>query len=86
MALNLASLLDNSTRSFPGETALIADDERYTYERLDQAARRFAAELLDRGLERGQKADAAPPAKWPKMYDQAVAALAKIKSEDEAFA
>ncbi len=55
MALNLASLLDNSTRAFPGETALIADDDRWTYERLDQAARRFGAELLERGLKRGQK-------------------------------
>ena len=40
--------------------------------------------LTDAGLVRGQKADAAPPAKWPKMYDQAVAALANIKAEEDA--
>ncbi|MGE3314558.1 MAG: long-chain fatty acid--CoA ligase [Planctomycetaceae bacterium] len=55
MALNLASILHNSTRTFPRETAIIADNVRYTYERLDQAARRFAAELLERGLNRGEK-------------------------------
>ena len=41
--------------------------------------------LTDAGLERGQKASDADPAKWPGMYNEAVAALAKIK-EDESFA
>ena len=41
--------------------------------------------LTDAGLERGQKAADAPPAKWPGMYEQALAALAKIK-DAEGFA
>ena len=38
--------------------------------------------LTDAGLERGQKAADAPAAKWPGMYEQALAALAKIKDTD----
>ena len=38
--------------------------------------------LTDAGLERGQKAADAPPAKWPGMYEQALAALAKIKDTE----
>ena len=41
--------------------------------------------LTDAGLERGQKAADAPAAKWPGMYEQALAALAKIK-DAEGFA
>lgn len=55
VALNLASILHNSTRAYSREIAIIADHERYTYERLDRDARRFAAELLENGLKRGQK-------------------------------
>lgn len=38
--------------------------------------------LTDAGLERGQKAADAPATKWPGMYEQALAALAKIKDTD----
>lgn len=55
MYLNLASLLRNSTRRYPHLIAAIDGEKRITYAELDEAARRFAGELLARGLERGDK-------------------------------
>ncbi len=55
MSLNLGSLLSSSAKQFSSETALIAESDRYTYERLDSCARMFAAELLEAGIERGDK-------------------------------
>ena len=54
MSLNLGSLLANAARKYPGETAVIFHDRRMTYPELDEAARRFAAELTSRGLGRGE--------------------------------
>ena len=53
MSLNLGSVLANSTRQYPSETALIYESERYSYERLDSCVRKFAAELIEAGIERG---------------------------------
>ena len=55
MSLNLGSVLANSTRQYPSETALIYESERYSYERLDSCVRKFAAELIEAGIERGDK-------------------------------
>lgn len=55
MSLNLGSLLANAARKYSGETAVIFHDRRMAYPELDEAARRFAAELTSRGLGRGEK-------------------------------
>jgi long-chain acyl-CoA synthetase len=55
MYLNLASLLRNSARRYPQLTAAIDGERRLTYAELDEAARRFAGELLARGLGQGDK-------------------------------
>ena len=55
MSLNLGSLLSNSTRQFSAETALIHKSDRYSYARLDSCVRKFAADLKEAGIERGDK-------------------------------
>src|SRR5271155_5699845 len=55
MSLNLASLLRNSTLRQPQPPAVINDDLRLQYAELDEAARRFAGDLLAGGLKRGDK-------------------------------
>lgn len=55
MSLNLGSLLSNSTRQFSSETALIYESDRYSYEQLDSCVRKFAADLKEAGIERGDK-------------------------------
>ena len=55
MSLNLGSLLANSTRKYPSETALIYESDRFTYERLDSLVRKFGAELKEAGIQPGDK-------------------------------
>lgn len=55
MSLNLASLLRNSALRQPDAPAVIADDVRMRYSELDDAARRFAGDLLAAGICRGDK-------------------------------
>ena len=55
MSLNLGALLANSTRRYGEGTALIDGSGRYTYEWLDASARRMAADLIEGGLQRGDK-------------------------------
>ena len=55
MSLNLASLLRNSALRLPEAPAVIHDDVRLSYSELDEAGRRFAADLLAGGLEQGDK-------------------------------
>ncbi|MDG2256531.1 MAG: long-chain fatty acid--CoA ligase [Opitutaceae bacterium] len=55
MSLNLGSLLASSTRQFSTETALIYESERYSYEHLDSCVRKFAADLKEAGIKRGDK-------------------------------
>ena len=51
MSLNLGSLLAQSARQHAGRTALIWDEERWTYAELDGRVRRFAAALVADGLD-----------------------------------
>ena len=55
MSLNLASSLRNSALRLPESPAVIHDDVRLSYSELDEAGRRFAADLLAGGLEQGDK-------------------------------
>jgi long-chain acyl-CoA synthetase len=55
MSLNLGTLLANSARRYGNETAVIFGTQRYSYEQLDQMVRRFAGELIESGIERGDK-------------------------------
>jgi long-chain acyl-CoA synthetase len=55
MSLNLASVLRNSAARYPALTATISDVARMTYAELDEAARRFAGELLATGVEPGDR-------------------------------
>lgn len=55
MSLNLGNLLANSRQCYGSETALIFQSERCTYDELETRVRRFAAELLNVGVERGDK-------------------------------
>jgi len=55
MSLNLASLLRNSALCHPQRLAVIHDDVRYRYSELDEAAARFAGDLLAGGLQPGDK-------------------------------
>jgi long-chain acyl-CoA synthetase len=55
MSLNLASLLRSSRARYPTRTAIISDDARLTYAELDDAAQRFAGELLGAGVHSGDR-------------------------------
>jgi long-chain acyl-CoA synthetase len=55
MSLNLGTIIAQSALQYPDFPALIFDSKRYTYCELDTAVRRFAAELLELGLERGDR-------------------------------
>jgi long-chain acyl-CoA synthetase len=55
MSLNLASLLRNSAVRYPTLTAAIHDEFRLTYSQLDEAARRFAGDLLESGVRPGDR-------------------------------
>jgi long-chain acyl-CoA synthetase len=55
MSLNLASLLRNSALRQPQRLAVIHDDVRLCYSELDEAAARFAGDLLAGGLAPGDK-------------------------------
>ncbi len=55
MSLNLASILRNSAARYPNLTATIDGAVRSTYRELDEAARRFAGELLAAGVQPGDR-------------------------------
>ena len=55
MSLNLASILSNSTRSYPENIALVHDEQRVTYAELSRAVEAFAAHLHRAGVGRGDK-------------------------------
>ncbi|HEV8002184.1 MAG TPA: long-chain fatty acid--CoA ligase [Planctomycetaceae bacterium] len=55
MSLNLASILRNSAARYPNLTATIDGGVRSTYRELDEAARRFAGELLAAGVQPGDR-------------------------------
>ncbi|MCS1410000.1 MAG: Long-chain-fatty-acid--CoA ligase [Verrucomicrobia subdivision 3 bacterium] len=53
--LNCSVILDGSAQTAGERTAIIADGERWTYERLDRAACQFANGLVAAGIERGDR-------------------------------
>ena len=53
MEFNLADLFEIVADTVPGRLALVAGDERRTYEQLDQRANRVAHHLLDVGVSPG---------------------------------
>jgi long-chain acyl-CoA synthetase len=55
MSLNLATLLTESVKRNPAQTAIIFDDYRMTYGQLQGASNMFANALRQGGLEQGQK-------------------------------
>lgn len=55
MSLNLATLLTESVKRHPAQTAIIFDDFKMSYAQLHGASNMFANALLKNGLERGQK-------------------------------
>ncbi|MCF6508568.1 long-chain fatty acid--CoA ligase [Blastococcus sp. MG754426] len=55
MTLNLALVLREAARSFPGKPALLLDSGRVTYAQLDAASDRLAAGLRARGLAPGDR-------------------------------
>jgi len=55
MALNLGSLLATSARRSPNAVAARTGSEELTYAELDVAARSFASELIETGIEPGSK-------------------------------
>jgi long-chain acyl-CoA synthetase len=55
MSLNLASILRNSAARYPRLTATINEGVRCSYAEVDEAARRFAGELLAVGVQPGDR-------------------------------
>ena len=55
MSLNLASLLRNSALLHPQSPAVIHDDVRLRYSEVEEAAARFAGDLLAGGVKPGDK-------------------------------
>ncbi len=55
MSLNLATLLTESVKRNPAQTAVIFDDFKMSYGQLQGASNMFANALLKAGLEQGQK-------------------------------
>ena len=55
MSLNLATLLTESVKRHPTNTAIIFDDFKMSYGQLHAASNMFANALLNNGLEQGQK-------------------------------
>lgn len=69
-ALSLAAILAESARKYPDKTAVISAGEHYSYKSLWQQARRYAAQLEDSGLERGDVAAIMSPnvVEFPTSY------------------
>ncbi len=55
MSLNLATMLTETSKSKPDQTALIFENFKMTYSHLHAASNQFANALANAGLERGQK-------------------------------
>jgi long-chain acyl-CoA synthetase len=53
--LNLAIMLEDSARTFPGRDAIAADQTRLTYSQLDAAASQVASGLIARGIRPGDR-------------------------------
>lgn len=55
MSLNLSSIVENTARCFPRDTALVHEDLRIDYAELRRRVRAFAAHLRGLGIERGDR-------------------------------
>jgi long-chain acyl-CoA synthetase len=53
--LNLATLLDDSARTYPEREAVVCGDRRLTYAEVDRVARQVAGLLTDRGIRPGDR-------------------------------
>ena len=53
--LNLATLLENSTRELPGKTAVVFGDVRLSYAQVNGAANQVANGLKAAGIDKGDK-------------------------------
>lgn len=51
--LNLASILEDSARNYPGKTALIYGEQKYTFAQINGAANKIANALVDNGIGNG---------------------------------
>ena len=68
--LSLATLLEDSARTYPDRTAIIQGDRRLSYAEVDASARRVAALLAARGIGNGDRVALAIPniAEFPIVY------------------
>src|SRR5258708_5608566 len=55
MSLNLATMLNESSKRNPDHTAIIFDNFKMTYGELQAASNRFASALTTNGIKQGQK-------------------------------
>ncbi|MGR8981565.1 MAG: AMP-binding protein, partial [Gammaproteobacteria bacterium] len=53
--INLATVLTDSAREYPDQTALIHRDRRFTYKQIDQMSNQVANGLREAGIQRGEK-------------------------------
>lgn len=68
--LNLATLLEESARTFPDRLALVQDEFQLSYGELDQLANQVAHLLRVRGVKPGERVALACPNRWefPAIY------------------
>ncbi|CAI2412833.1 long-chain-fatty-acid--CoA ligase [Serratia liquefaciens] len=68
--LNLATLLEESARTFPDRLALVQDEVQLSYVELDQFANQVAHLLRGRGVKPGERVALACPNRWefPAIY------------------
>lgn len=55
MPTSVGALLSDAARRFGDKTALVFDDQRWSFRQLDEASSRVAAQLQQRGIAAGQK-------------------------------
>ncbi|MGO2436028.1 MAG: AMP-binding protein, partial [Serratia proteamaculans] len=68
--LNLATLLEESARSFPDRLALVQEETHFNYATLNQRANQVANLLIARGVQPGERVALACPNIWefPAIY------------------
>ena len=53
--MNVGNLLNNSASKYPEKTAIISDDDRWTYRAFNKRTNRLAGAMLDAGLKKGDR-------------------------------
>ncbi|CAI0892563.1 Long-chain-fatty-acid--CoA ligase [Serratia proteamaculans] len=78
--LNLATLLEESARSFPDRLALVQGETQFSYATLNQRANQVANLLITRGVQPGERVALACPNIWefPAIYYGALKAGAVV--------